>query len=387
MQKHTTLLIIGAGPFGLAMAAHAKHLGIEYIIAGKPMEFWKMNMPDGMYLRSTCDWHLDTTGEHTIDNFLHTQQRNCKEVEPLSKQFYLSYVQWFIDEKKIEFLPSYIQQLDFANDGYTALTDDGITLHAKFVVVAIGFKYFKNLPGEIIERLPALSYSHTCDLVDMRSMKNKRVLILGGRQSAFEWAALLHETGAETIHLSYRHPTPAFTASDWSWVNELVDHLIDDPSWFRNLSSEDQDAVVKKLWEEGRLKLEPWLAPRIMHDSVYLWPYTSLVSSTAHANGEFEVLLNNDRTVRIDHIILATGYKVNINKVPFLANGNILSMLNTDNDFPVLDEYFQTNLPGLFITSMPASRYFGPFFGFTSGVRTSAKLVGKELMKNSIPAG
>src|SRR6476646_7745112 len=126
MQKHTTLLIIGAGPFGLAMAAHAKHLGIDYIIAGKPMEFWKMNMPDGMYLRSTCDWHLDTTGEHTIDNFLQTQQRNCKEVEPLSKQFYLSYVQWFIDEKKIEFLPSYIEQLDFANDGYTALTDDAI---------------------------------------------------------------------------------------------------------------------------------------------------------------------------------------------------------------------------------------------------------------------
>ena len=236
MQKHTTLLIIGAGPFGLAMAAHAQHLGIDYIVAGKPMEFWKMNMPDGMYLRSTCDWHLDTTGEHTIDKFLQTQQRNCKEVEPLSRQFYLSYVQWFINEKKIECLPSYIQQLDYAKDGYTAVTDDGITIHAKFVVVAIGFKYFKNLPDEIINHLPAGSYSHTCDLVDMRSMKNKRVLILGGRQSAFEWAALLHEAGAETIHLSYRHSTPAFTASDWSWVNELVDHFIEDPSWFHNLS-------------------------------------------------------------------------------------------------------------------------------------------------------
>ena len=287
MQKHNTLLIIGSGPFGLAMAAHAQYLGIDYTLVGKPMEFWKMNMPDGMYLRSTCDWHLDTTGEHTIDKFLQTQQRNCKEVEPLSRQFYLSYVQWFINEKKIECLPSYIRQLDYAMDGYTAVTDDGITLHAKFVVVAVGFKYFKNLPDEIIKRLPA-SWSHSCDLVDMRSMKNKRVLILGGRQSAFEWAALLHEAGAETIHLSYRHSTPAFTASEWSWANELVDHLIEDPSWFRNLSPEEKDAVIKKQWEEGRLKLEPWLAPRIMQDFVYLWPYTFLVSSTTLENGEFE---------------------------------------------------------------------------------------------------
>lgn len=387
MQKHTTLLIIGAGPFGLAMAAHTQHLGIDYIIVGKPMEFWKMNMPDGMYLRSTCDWHLDTTGEHTIDKFLQTQQRNCKEVEPLSRQFYLLYVQWFITQKKIECMPSYIQQLDYANYGYRAVTDDGVTIHAKFVVVAIGFKYFKNLPDEIINRLPASGYSHTCNLVDMCLMKNKRVLILGGRQSAFEWAALLHEAGAETIHLSYRHSTPAFTASNWSWVNELVDHLVEDPSWFRNLSPEEKDAVSKKLWEEGRLKLEPWLAPRIMQDFVYLWPHTFLVRSTALANGACEVLLNNDRAITVDHIILATGYKVNIGKVPFLVNGNILSMLKTDNDFPVLDEYFQTNLPGLFITSMPASQYFGPFFGFTIGVRTSAKLVGKALMKNAIPAG
>ena len=171
MEQFTTLLIIGAGPFGLAMAAHAQHLGIDYIVAGRPMEFWKMNMPDGMYLRSSCDWHLDTTGEHTIDAFLQIQQSNCKKVEPLSRQFYLSYVQWFINEKKINCLPSYIKRLDYANDGYTAVTDDGITIHAKFVVVAIGLKYFKNLPIEIINQLPAGSFSHTCDLVDMRSMK------------------------------------------------------------------------------------------------------------------------------------------------------------------------------------------------------------------------
>jgi len=48
----------------------------------------------------------------------------------------------------------------------------------------------------------------------------------------------------------------------------------------------------------------------------------------------------------------------------------------------VIDEHFQTNLPGLFITSMAAGQDFGPFFGFTIAVRTSAKLIGKAISKS-----
>jgi hypothetical protein len=86
--------------------------------------------------------------------------------------------------------------------------------------------------------------------------------------------------------------------------------------------------------------------------------------------------------ITADHIILATGFKVNIHNVPFLTEGNILSKLATNNDFPVIDEHFQTNLPGLFITSMAAGQDFGPFFGFTIAVRTSAKLIGKAIAKS-----
>ena len=70
MQKNVNLLIIGAGPFGLAMAAYAGQLGIGYVIVGKPMEFWKANMPKGMVLRSASDWHLDPLNVHTIEKFL-----------------------------------------------------------------------------------------------------------------------------------------------------------------------------------------------------------------------------------------------------------------------------------------------------------------------------
>ena len=72
MSRGTDLLIIGAGPFGLGMAAYAQHLGFDYQVVGKPMEFWKSNMPKDLVLRSECDWHLDPVGVHTVENYLQT---------------------------------------------------------------------------------------------------------------------------------------------------------------------------------------------------------------------------------------------------------------------------------------------------------------------------
>ena len=89
--------------------------------------------------------------------------------------------------------------------------------------------------------------------------------------------------------------------------------------------------------------------------------------------------LDNGRSFPVDAIILATGYRVQIDQVPFLARGNILNRLTTHNGFPQLDEQFQTNIPGLFITSLPATQDFGPFFAFTYGVGTSAKLIGRAI--------
>jgi len=377
---NTDVLIIGAGPFGLATAAHAKHLGIDFIIIGKPMEFWKMNMPEGMYLRSACDWHLDPENEGTIEKFLTIQHLTPADVEPLSRDFYLSYTEWFQKQKQITALPVYVDRLDHAgNHHYYATTTEGDVITANNVVIALGFKYFKHVPPEFENILPQDAYSHTCDFTDMKSMQGKRCLILGGRQSAFEWAALLAEAGADTIYISHRHKSPTFTPSDWPWVNPIVDNMAHEPGWFRNLATEEKDSLSKKLWEEGRLKIEPWLEKRVMKDNVKLLPYTEIVDCKKLQGDELEVVFNNGTIITVDHIILATGYKVMINKVPFLTKGNILSKLAIKNGFPVLDEHFQTNLPGLFITSMPASQDFGPFFGFTIAVRTSAKLIGEAL--------
>ena len=93
------------------------------------------------------------------------------------------------------------------------------------------------------------------------------------------------------------------------------------------------------------------------------------------------ITLDNGTTLSVDRVILASGYKVQIDRLPMLANGNILPDLRIRDGFPVLDEKFQSSVPGLFITSMPAIRDFGPFFAFTIAARMSAHVIGHALTR------
>jgi FAD-dependent urate hydroxylase len=90
------------------------------------------------------------------------------------------------------------------------------------------------------------------------------------------------------------------------------------------------------------------------------------------SDGGIEVELSNGTQLVVDHIILATGYKPEMTKVPYLAG--VLDEMELADGFPVLDEHFQSSLPGLFVTGFPATKDFGPFFGFVRGCPVAATL-------------
>src|SRR5688572_5998437 len=129
-NQQTDLLIIGAGPFGLAIAAQAAHLGIDHFVVGKPMDFWRKNMPPGMYLRSSWDWHLDPLDVHTIESFLESRGQTTAEIEPLSLDFYLSYADWFQTQAGITTSPWTVTRLDRSLEDrhFRATTNEGRTI-------------------------------------------------------------------------------------------------------------------------------------------------------------------------------------------------------------------------------------------------------------------
>jgi cation diffusion facilitator CzcD-associated flavoprotein CzcO len=381
----TDLLIVGAGPFGLALAAYAREHGIRHQVLGAEMGFWRDNMPEGMLLRSTCDWSLDPLGIHTIDAYLAQGGKQCRDVEPLSRGFYLDYAAWFQEEKSIVSSHDTVSALIRDGSDLVAIVGDGRHIRSRAVVLALGFGYFAHLPPELASMFPRDRYGHTCDFVDFRALEGKRVLIIGGRQSAFEWTALIREAGAEAVHVSYRHDTPQFTTSDWSWVNELVDRIGVDPGWYRRLSPDEKQQLNRRFWEEGRLKLEPWLAGRIDHTNVHLHPHSNVEGTNASDAG-IDVRLDNGDAFTVDRVVFATGYRVDLSRVPLLANG-LLPDLAVRDGFPELDTHFQTNVPGLYITSLAATRDFGSFLGFTVSVRAQARVIGEAVRGRLVESG
>jgi len=381
MAKKTNLLIIGAGPFGLSMSAFCLHNNIEHIIVGKSMDFWKNNMPVGMKLRSAYDWHLDPTGIDTFERFMEDRGSNLEDFRPVPIELYLEYAGWFQQQKNINPINNMVIKLDYneSNSEFIGEMENGNQIISKNVLLAVGFKYFKNIPSEFSGQIPEDMYTHTCDINSFERFKDKKCLIVGGRMSAFESAALLLESGANEVTISFRHNMPEFTESEWSWVTPLLEKMAENPEWYCELDDAEKDNIGKRFFGEGRLKMEPWLKPRLDHDSIHILPNTEITEIVVSGN-KLKVNFNYGEHITVDHVVLATGYKVNINNVPFLQSGNLLDKIKINNGFPELDAHLQTTVPGLYTTSMLATKDLGLFFGFTVSVNTSAIIIGEKIL-------
>lgn len=373
------LLEIGAGPYGLATAACAKRAGIEELVVGMPMAFWREHMPAGMFLRSGADWHLDAAGVHTFMTFLKERGIDPSDVDPIPVALFLDYTKWFEEKAGVAVVPDLVRDLSKTDGHFEATLESGQRVTADAVVAAPGISHFKIIPGWVGRCLSPERWSHTCDLVRFDELRGKRCLIVGGRQSAFEWAALLADGGAEEVHVVYRHDTPDFAPADWSFVDKPMELTLAVPGWFRNLPPEKHEAIARRFWAEGRLKLEPWLTPRLDKLSVHRWQHASVGSCREDPGGEIEVGLSNGTRLAVDYVILATGYKADMTKVPYLSG--VMDRLDLADGFPVLDEHFQSSLEGLFITGFAATRDFGPFFGFVRGCPVAATLITAGLTK------
>jgi hypothetical protein len=97
------------------------------------------------------------------------------------------------------------------------------------------------------------------------------------------------------------------------------------------------------------------------------------------------VSLDNGDAFTVDRVVFATGYRVDLSRVPFLANG-LLPDLSIRDGIAPLDTHFQTRVPGLYVTSLAATRDFGSFLGFTVSVRAQAQVIGEAVRRQILAA-
>lgn len=194
-------VVLGAGPYGLTSAAHLLGKGLKVAVFGKPLQFWRENMPRGMLLRSYW-WATsfsDPYAQFGIEQYLH--ETGQEPIDPLAVGTVLDYGLWFqkhvipnIDER-------YVKTITSRGKGFEVTLEDGRMVNCLFVVMAPGLKYYTHRPPEY-SHLPLEIVSHTSDHVTFDRFADKTVVIIGGGQSALETAALAYKAGAHVQIIS-----------------------------------------------------------------------------------------------------------------------------------------------------------------------------------------
>src|SRR6478735_8305097 len=367
----TDLLVIGAGPYGYAAAAYAGERGIDTHVVGIPLSFWRDQMPADMYLRSGLDWYLDANREHTFTAYVEEHGIDPADVDPIPIDVWLDHAEWFARQKGLTADPRLVADLTKPNGTFVAEMADGSRIEAEKVLVAPGVGYFAQRP-DWHSRVPEERQSHTLDRVTFDDLSDARVAVIGGRQSAYEWAALLCDHGAARVDVVHRHPTPTFAKVSWAFCNPYIEQTVAERGWYRNLPVEKQKAIFAEFWQVGRLTLEHWLTPRLDPSVVTSHPGCSVELVTDNEK-DVTVGLSDGTSLDADFLVLASGYKADLGAVPYLSG--VLDRVSVTDGFPDLSPGFETSLADLYITGFSSTRDFGPFYGFTKGCPSSARLV------------
>ena len=88
-----------------------------------------------------------------------------------------------------------------------------------------------------------------------------------------------------------------------------------------------------------------------------------------------------ERDIRADHVIAATGYRVDLERLTFL-NSAIRSQLALSGGMPALSSTCESSVPGLYFVGISAANSFGPVMRFAFGADFAARTVARALAKS-----
>jgi cation diffusion facilitator CzcD-associated flavoprotein CzcO len=364
---------------------------------GKAMEFWERHMPAGMLLRSYWEaCHIsDPNDDLTLDRF--QQARGVHLSSPVRLDDFINYGRWFQHQAVPELDSRRVTRIEPVSRSFRVTLQDGDSVLVQRVVVATGIGSFARRPSQFNEIPPTLA-SHSSEHDDLRRFAGQRVVVVGGGQSALESAALLHESGA-AVEVIVRAPairwlrygTPLHTwlhheANPLRWIlyppsnSNLgppgINWICDTPELFRRLPRAVYTRVKRRATRPGG---SGWLPPRLTGVTIT----TSRFVASAKPMGRQIRLRLDDSTERcVDHVLLATGYHMDVSRCSLVAP-DLVSSLRMADGYPALTPGFESSVPGLHFLGAFAVGTFGPLMSHIAGTKYAASALTRCIVGRS----
>jgi thioredoxin reductase len=390
--------IIGAGPYGLSIAAHLRALGVNFLIFGTPMSFWLEHMPKGMHLKSEgfASSLYDPESAFTLSVF-------CKEKGLPYADLGLPVPLEVFSAYGLEFQKRFVPDLDKTQvtslqqmpDGFQLRLENGKVVKARRVVMAVGLTHFEHLPPQLAS-LPSEFVSHSSKHRTVDSFKGQDVAILGAGSSAIDLAALLHQAGARVEVLARRsviafHDPPE--KEEPNFFQRLRNPITGiGPGWRLYLCT-NAPLLFRQMpqsfrFEKVRQILGPapcWFTKELVIGKVTLNVGVQLTAASVK-NGRLALQIkdsNGDaKTLVADHLIAATGYKVDLRRLKFV-DPVLQSKIQSAENTPVLSSNFESTVPGLYFVGITSANTFGPLLRFAYGAGFASRRISKHLARTA----
>src|SRR5207253_7568577 len=155
------------------------------------------------------------------------------------------------------------------------------------------------------------------------------------------------------------------------WINWVWDHW---PVLFYRFPQPWKDAYNAK-YHSGATD---WLRNRVLGKVTLRERRTVARLEVAH--GRLKATLSDGATVSADHILLATGYTVDVNRLTMI-HPSVRATIATDRGSPVLNHWFESSVPGLYFVGLTSLRAFGPLYRFVAGCGAAARRVADGVIR------
>ena len=274
------------------------------------------------------------------------------------------------------------------------LEDEEVAL-AERVVMAVGLTHYDYLPPEL-KGFPKELVSHSSQHNTVEEFKGHEVAVVGAGASALDWAALLHQGGAR-VHVLSRKPVIRFHDAPEKTEPNLWDRLRTPitgigPGWklfwctnapllFRLMPLQFRLDRVKRILGPAPC----WFIKQEVVGKVDLVVDVTIQKAEVQ-NGRVVLTLTDSttkqKTLTVDHVMAATGYKVDLRRLKFLDSG-LLTAIRTVENTPILSSNFESTVPGLYFVGASAANTFGPLLRFAFGGKFTAGRLSKHLTRTA----